>query len=360
MRHIRFFTIVFLFLLLVGCGTQNGDMENGTDNGNTENGGNENGEAEQGDGEEAGIKIVAAHNQTSPENPYQTGLLEFKNVAESESDGSIEVEVHAGTLGTSESELVEKLKLGGADVVLVSPGFMSSTGIQEIDLFAMPYIFDSYDHWESVVDGEVGDKMAQIINEKSNNDFKLIGYWTAGVRHYYGKKPIESMEDLEGMTIRTQTSGVVGDYWEKTGAVPTSVAWGELYQALQQGVVDSAENAYPYFVQQNHHKTDNGKYITETGHDYTTRFLLINGNKFDSYTNEQQDIIMQAAKASVEAERQELYDQETEYKEIAIEDGAQVNEIDRAPFIELAEPLQDEAAAEIGVEDLLQTIRDMK
>jgi tripartite ATP-independent transporter DctP family solute receptor len=306
------------------------------------------------------IKILAAHNQTSPENPYQTGLLKFKEVAESKSNGAIEVEVHAGTLGTDESELIEKLKLGAADVVLVSPGFMTQTGIKEIDLLALPYLFESYEHWEKVVDGEVGEEMAQLINEKSNNDFKLIGYWTAGVRHYYGKKPINSIEDLKGMTIRTQTSGVVASYWQGLGAVPTSVAWGELYQALQQKVVDSSENAYPYFVQQNHHKTENGKYITETGHDYTTRFLLTNGKKFDSYTKEQQEIILEAAKASVEAERQSLYDQESEYKDKAIAEGAVVNEIDRAPFIELAEPLQEKAAQEMGAEDLFKKVKDLK
>lgn len=237
---------------------------------------------------------------------------------------------------------------------------MSQTGIKEIDLLALPYLFDSYDHWEKVIDGEVGQEMADLINEKSNNDFKLIGYWTAGVRHYYGKKPLESIDDLKGMTIRTQTSGVVAEYWQNIGAVPTSVAWGELYQALQQNVVDSAENAYPYFVQQNHHKTDNGKYTTETGHDYTTRFLLVNGEKFDSYTQEQKDIILKAAKASVEAERQSLYDQENEFKEKLIAEGGEVNEIDRTPFIEVAEPLQDKAAADMGVEHLLQKIRDLK
>lgn len=338
----KIFSIPFIMLLvaivaLAGC--------------NKDSGGGEGGDT---------IKIIAAHNQTSPENPYQDGLLKFKEVAEKESNGKIEVEVHAGTIGTEESELVEKLKLGAADVVLVSPGFMTQTGIKEVDLLALPYLFDSYEHWEEVVDGEVGDKMAEIINEKSNNDFKLIGYWTAGVRHYYGKKPLNSMEDLNGMTIRTQTSGVVADYWKQTGAIPTSVAWGELYQALQQDVVDSAENAYPYFVQQNHHTTQNGKYITETGHDYTTRFLLVNGEKFDSYTKEQQEIILKAAAASVESERESLYAQEEEYKQKAIDEGAVVNEIDRTPFIELAKPLQDEAAKEMGVEDLLQKIRDLK
>jgi len=318
------------------------------------------GSGSEGEGEGDSLKIIAAHNQTSPKNPYQIGMEEFKKVAEESSEGNVEVEVHAGTLGTSESELVEKLKLGAADVVLVSPGFMSKTGIKEIDLFALPYMFDSYDHWEKVVDGEIGDKMADIINEKSNNDFKLLGYWTAGVRHYYGKKPLESMEDLEGMKYRTQTSGAVADYWKSVGAVPTSVAWGELYQGLQQGVVDAAENAYPYFVQQNHHKTENGKYITETGHDYTTRFLLINGKKFENYSEEQKEVVLEAAEAAVKKEREALYSQEEEYKQQAIDDGAEVNQIDRQPFIDKAKPLQDEVAKEIGLEDMLQKIREMK
>lgn len=311
---------------------------------------------ESGDGK---LKIVAAHNQTSPDNPYQIGMEAFKESAES-SDANIEVEVHAGTLGTSESELVEKLKLGAADVVLVSPGFMSGTGIKPIDLFALPYVFDSYDHWESVVDGEVGEEMAEIVKEESNNDFKMLGYWSAGVRHYYGKKPLESMDDLKGLKFRTQTSGAVANYWEQTGAVPTSVAWGELYQALQQGVVDASENSYPYFVQENHHKTDNGKYVTETAHDYTTRFLLINGKKFENYSEEQKQAILEAAEASVEKEREAVYAQEEEYKEQAIEDGAEVNEIDRQPFIDLAEPILQERAEEIGATDLLKKINELK
>ncbi|WP_413306510.1 TRAP transporter substrate-binding protein [Bacillus sp. 1P10SD] len=341
---ISFALLLALSVVLAGCSSK-------------ETGSKSTGDAEGGAKK---IKIVAAHNQTSPDNPYQVGLLKFKEVAESKSKGNIEVEVHAGTIGTEEAELVQKLKLGAADVVLVSPGFMTQTGIKEIDLLALPYLFDSYEHWEKVVDGDVGEEMAKLVNEKSNNDFKIVGYWSAGVRHYYGKKPINKMSDLKGLTFRTQTSGVVADYWKQTGAIPTSIAWGELYQALQQNVVDSSENSYPYFVQQNHHKTKNGKYITETGHDYTTRFLLVNGKKFDSYTKEQKEIILEAAKASVEAERASVIAQESEYKEKAISEGAVVNEIDRAPFIKLAEPLQDKAAKEMGVEKLLKEIRDLK
>ncbi|WP_221568331.1 TRAP transporter substrate-binding protein [Alkalihalobacillus sp. TS-13] len=330
------FLIIATIAIISGCNTDEADPN--------------------GDGK---IKIIAAHNQTSPDNPFQVGLLKFKEVAEKESNGSIEVEVHAGTIGTEESQLVEKLQLGAADVVLASPGFMTQTGIREIDLFSAPYLFKDYDHWLKTVDGEVGKEMAEIINEKSDNSFKLLGYWTAGVRHYYGKKPIESVEDLKGVSLRTQTSGVISDFWKKTGAIPSNIAWGELYQGLQQDVVDSSENAYPFFVQQAHHTTPNGKYISETAHDYTTRLLLINGEKFDDYSKEHQEIILQAAKESVKAEREETLKQDIEYKEKAIEEGAVVNEIDREPFIEIAKPILDDFATEIEAEELLNKIREL-
>lgn len=304
------------------------------------------------------IKIVAAHNQTNTVSPYQTGMLKFEEVAEE--NGTFDVEVHAGTIGTSESELVEKLKLGAADVVLVSPGFMTKTGIKEVDLFSLLYLFDSYDHWENVVDGEVGNKMADIIYEKSNGEFKILGYWTAAVRHYYGKIPLNSIEDIKGLKIRTQTSGAVSEYWTSLGAIPTAVAWGELYQGLQQGLVDAAENAYPYLVPMEHHKTDNGKYLTETGHDYTTRLLLVNAKKYDTFTEEQKAQIIKAAEASVEAERNAIYNEEETFKQQLIDEGGVVNEIDRTPFIEAATPLQDKIAKELGLEDLLQKIRDLK
>ncbi|WP_143833179.1 TRAP transporter substrate-binding protein [Oceanobacillus timonensis] len=329
-----FSMVAALFLFLAACGNDELEEE-----------------------EDGTLKIIAAHNQTSPDNPYQAGLLKFKEVVEKESDGAIEVEVHAGTIGTEEDELVEKLQLGAADVVVVSPGFMTQTGIREVDLFSAPYLFNDYEHWLRTVDGEVGEEMAQIINEKSDNSFKLLGYWSAGTRHYYGKKPVETTEDMRGLSFRTQTSGVVSDFWTEIGAIPSGISWGELYQGLQQDVVDSSENAYPFFVQQSHHTTPNGKYISETAHDYTTRFLLINGERFDNLDENQQQIVLDAAEASVETEREVTLEQDEDYKQQAIDEGAEVNEVNREPFIEKAQPILDDFAEEIEVEEMLEKIR---
>lgn len=308
--------------------------------------------------EAAPLKIVAAHNQTSQDNPYQYGMLKFKEVVERISDGVVQVDVHAGTIGTNEDELVEKLKLGAADLVLASPGFMTKVGIPEVDIFSLLYLFKSFDHWERVVDGEIGSDIARLINEKSRNSFRIVAYWSAGVRNYYGKKPIANLEDLKGIKIRTQMSGVVADFWKKAGVIPTQVAWGELYQALQQGIVDAAENDYTNFSLMDHHKTVNGKYISETEHDYTTRFLLMNGKKFDKLTDEQRGWILQAVREATAEERRITYDRLDKSKEKVLADGAVVNTLDRAPFIALALPVQDALAEKLGLQETLAKIRE--
>ena len=307
---------------------------------------------------EAATRFIVAHNQTSHENPYQYGMLKFKEVLERLSGGAFEVDVHAGTIGTNEDELVEKLQLGAADMIVASPRFMTRVGIPEVDMFSLLYLYSGFPHWERVVDGEVGAKFAEIINEKSNNTFRISAYWSAGVRNYYGRRPIERIEDLNGMTIRTQMSGVVADFWTQIGAIPTQVAWGELYQALQQGVVDSAENDYTNFSLLDHHKTANGRFITETEHDYTTRLLLMNGNRWDAYSDQQKAWITEAVKEATAEERRVTYDQLDKSKERVITEGGVVNTIDKAPFTAIAVPIQDELAKSLGLEDLLQAIRD--
>lgn len=304
------------------------------------------------------IKLVAAHNQTNITSPYQTGMLKLKE--EAEKSGKFDVEVHAGTIGTNENELVEKLVLGGADIVLVSPGFMTSAGINEVDLFSLLYLFNDYAHWEKVVDSDIGKRLADMVYHKSGNKYYVIAYWTAGVRHWYGKRPINSLEDVKGMKIRTQTSGVVSNFWEALGAIPTSVAWAELYQALASNVVDGSENAYPYLVPMEHHKTANGKYISETGHDYTTRFLLIRSGVWDSLNSEQKESLENAIKQSTQAERNAIYNEESQYKDKAVSDGAIINQLDTLPFSEIAKNIQDKWAESHNMIEILKQIRAMK
>ncbi len=303
------------------------------------------------------VTLRVAHNQTSLDNPYQFGLQKFADTLEELSGGTMVAEVYPGTLGTNESELAMKLTTDSVDMVVASPGFMSSTGVQEFDLLSLLYLFDSFDHWENAIDGEFGDTMKDLIKEKTNNNFKVMGYYSSGVRNFYGKKPINVPEDAKGLNIRTQGSPVQQEFWKLAGANPISVGWQELYQALNTGTADAAENDHTNMMLKEHHKTPNGKYTSLTNHDYTTRLLLMNGNKFDSFTEEQQGWIEEASEASVVEEREVTYKMLEESAAKIVEDGGEINEVDLAAFKELAIPIQDEYAKENGLEDLLELAR---
>ena len=332
---------------LVSCGSAGGSGSSAADKASSADSG-------------AKLNLVIASNQTSEENPYSLGMDKFKEVVEEKSGGKISVTVHKGTLGENESELVEKLEMGAANMIVVSPGFMTGIGVPEVDIFSLNYLFKSFEHWEAALDGEFGARMKEVVKEKTGNNFRILSYWSSSVRDYYGKKPIKTPADLKGMTIRTQSSKVQQDFWKGCGAVPTSVAWGELYQALQQGVVDSAENDYTSLMLKDHHKTENGHYICETHHDYTTRLLLMNGNFYDGLSEEQKGWIDEAVEACTKEEREVVYRMFKESKEKVIADGAEVTnfeEMDIDAFRAIAIPIQDSFAADNNMKAELEMVR---
>lgn len=318
------------------------------------------GSSERGAAASGTLQLTVAHNQTSTDNPYQFGMLEFKRVVEELSGGAITVTVHAGTLGTNESELIEKLQLGAVDLVVASPGFMTRIGVPEVDLLSLLYLFDSFDHWERAVDGQFGDEMADLIRTKTNNQYRIMGYWSSSVRHYYGSRPIVEPADARGQRIRLQASPVQQEYWSQLGAIPAQVGWGELYQALQQGTVDAAENDYTNFMLQDHHRTRNGRFVSETGHDFTTRLLLMNGDRFDRLTDQQREWISAAAEAATREERRVTYDMLEQSKAKVIADGGVVNEVNLAAFRELALPIQERFARENNLTNYLEMIRAIR
>lgn len=309
------------------------------------------------------ITMVIASNQTSADNPYHYGLQTFKEVVEELSDGTIQVECSDGSLSENETELLEMLDAGKAQMVVCSPGNMSSAGVSEINLISLLYLFDGFNHWEAAMDGEFGSTMSNIILERTNNRYRIMGYWSAGVRDYYGKIPITTAKDVKGMTIRTQISGVVSQYWTGLGAEPVDIGWGVLYDSLQAGEVDSAENDYTNLMLKEHHKTQNGKYICETHHDYTTRLFIINGSFYDSLTAEQKSWVDTASLAATLQERAVTYDMMDSSKAQCIAEGAIVTnyeDIDIASFQKSAITIQDQYAEENGLVEYLDMIRSAR
>lgn len=345
--------VVIMLVVCVGCGAKNAS--------GNETAGKAAKSEGQGDGEV--INVIIACNATNLEHMYNIGLDSFKTTLEEVSGGKMTVTTHAGTIGTDESELVEKLQMGAADIVVAAPGFMTTVGIPEVDILSLYYLFDTVENWKKMTQGEFGDQLGDLISEKSNNQFKILAYWSSGVRNYYGKKEVKSAADLDGMTIRCQTASVIKEFWEECEAIPTSISWNELYQALEQGVVDSAENDYVSMSQKDHHKTSNGQFISETQHTFLTPVLLTTGDFYDSLTKEEQGWLDEAVNKATNVEVEATFDLAVGAKEKVIAEGAtvvNVEDMDMTEFYEIANKIQDDFAKEHDMVELLDMVRSAK
>lgn len=303
------------------------------------------------------LKVAQANNE---EHPFAAGCVAFKEKLEQLSQGNITAELYHGTMGKNAKDIMAKFDAGEVDVFVTDP---SLVGIPEVELFSLEYLFSNNAHWQNAMDGMFGQELSSTISQKTDNRFHILGYWSSGIRNYYGKKPITKPEDLQGLKIRVNTSPVQVEFWQACGVDTQNVAWGDLYDALANGTVEGAENDYTGMMLKNHHKTSNGHYICETQHDITTRFFLMNGDEFDSLSMKQQDIIQEAANYATQIERQRTFEQTSSSKAQVIADGAEVVEadsIDIDAFLKIAEPIQDKFAKENGLEDYLQLARQAR
>ncbi|WP_059103026.1 TRAP transporter substrate-binding protein [Shouchella shacheensis] len=307
--------------------------------------------AEDAAGEAQETLILAT--QLDANSPFGVGFERFKEVIEEETNGEVTAEIHTdGSLGGNEDLLLQSIASGAVDMTVVSPGFMTQA-IREVDLFSMPYLFTSEEHWERVVDGEVGKETNAMIEEETN--LRVLGYWSAGVRNFYGFHEVNAPEDLQNVSIRTQDSPAVQDAWSALGAIPTSVAWDEMYQALQNRVVDASENDFTNMYQSSHHEVT--PYISLTEHDFATRFFLTSDVVLERFDAEQQEAIWKAAEEATLAAREADREMAEDSLKRLEEEGAVLNEVDTAPFMEQTEHVREQAAKDLGALELYEAIQ---
>ena len=302
------------------------------------------------------VTLIGAH-VNSDDSSFNIGMVAFAEALEEVSGGKMTMEVHGnGELGGDETELVQKVATGTVDVVVTSPGFLSAS-VSEMDLFTLPFLYSDIDHWKSVVTGEPGETMAQILQEKS--DFKILSYFMCGIRNIFSTKEIRTMDDLNGIKMRLQGSESVLAVWSALGVQPASLAYNELYSGLQNKVIDAAENDLGNILLQKFYEA--GPYIALSEHDIATRMLVISNTKYNSLTDEQKAWVDEAAQ--IAGEKQWEYDvQLNEEARVKIEaNGGQIIEIeDRDRWVETATPLMEQAAENLGVTEIYNQIVELR
>ena len=297
------------------------------------------------------ITIKFSH-VVAPDTPKGKGAEKFKELAELYTDGKVKVEVYPNSQLYKDKEELEALQLGSVQMLAPSLAKFGPLGIPDFEAFDLPYIFDGYDQLRKVTDGEVGKAMLAKLEDKG---IRGLAFWDNGFKVMSANSPLLTPDDFLGLKMRIQSSKILEAQMEALGAVPQVMAFSEVYQALQTGVVDGTENPPSNMYTQKMHEVQ--KHATISRHGYLGYAVIVNKAFWDGlpedvranldkamteatvYANgiaaEENDKSLEAMKAAGTTEFHEMTDEE------------------RAEWLEVLKPVHEEMADRIGA-DLIQ------
>jgi len=236
----------------------------------------------------------------NPQQPFEVATAAmsavFKNIVESESNGSIKVEIYpAGQLG-NERETMEQVQLGVVQSYIASAGGIAIF-YPLYSVLDIPFALPNYEIAWEVFDGPFGQYLSKDIEDKTG--FKVLGFGESGgfFQITNNKRPINSVEDMKGLKIRTMTIPTHEELMRLYGAAPTPVAWAEVYTALQTGVVDGQHNPIPIILTGRLYEVQ--KYITITNHMYSPYCWVMNKDFYNSLSENEKEIVDRAARVAI-------------------------------------------------------------
>lgn len=269
------------------------------------------------------------------------------------SDGQMRIDIYpSGQLGV-ERETVELLQIGSLAMTKVSTAPLEAF-VPSMKIFSLPYLFNDRDHYFRVLDSEIG---KALLESTEITRVRGLGYYDSGSRSFYTKdQPIRTPADLQGLKIRVMQSQTAVQMVSALGGSPTPISFGEIYTALQQGVVDGAENNAPSFYLSGHYET--AKYYSLDEHTAVPDILLISTRIWYSLDEQQQAWLQAAVDDSVVYQRA-LWKESTEEALSAVEAaGVEIIYPDKAPFqAAVVDMKASYAGTEIG--ELIQAIEEM-
>ena len=275
------------------------------------------------------VKMMYLAHTLPQTHPVHKGILEFKNTLKIKSGGKIDVKIFPdGQLG-SEREVLELLQIGSVAVTKVSAATLSNF-VPEYHVLGIPYLFRDKQHQFDVLESEVG---KSILEKGSKFWLRGLCYYDAGSRSFYtSNKAIRTPEDLKGLKIRVMNNQMAINMVNSLGGSATPMSFGELYTAIQQGVVDGAENNPPSFVSSNHYEVS--KYYTLDQHSSVPDVLLIGTKYWNTLSDQEKNWVQEAADESAQAQKVFWNESVNESMEIAKKAGVEIIIPEKALFQE--------------------------
>ncbi|MEZ4884016.1 MAG: TRAP transporter substrate-binding protein [Chitinophagales bacterium] len=289
------------------------------------------------------------------DHPVHKGMVYMAQKVKEKSGGSLQIEIYPSQQLGSERQCLELLQIGSLAMTKVSAAVYENFAPNS-KIMSMPYLFRDREHVYKVLDGPIGKEMLL-----QGEPFWLRGlaYFDAGQRSFYTKdRPIRTPDDLKGLKIRVQESATAIDLVQSLGAAPTPIAWGELYTALQQGVVDGAENNPPSFYTSRHYEVC--KYYSLNEHTAVPDLLIIGTVAWNRLSAEEQTWLQEAADEAVVYQRKLWIEAEEHALAEVQKAGVEVIHPDKTLFAEKTKHMLDAFKDDKVVYDLIQKIQAVK
>src|SRR5215470_6917433 len=237
---------------------------------------------------QAPIVIKFSH-VVAPNTPKGKGADKFKELAEKYTNGKVKVEVYPNSTLYKDKEELEALQLGAVQMLAPSNSKFGPIGVKDFEVFDLPYILPNKAALRKVTDGPIGKAMLKKLETKG-----MVGlaYWDNGFKEMSANKPLRMPEDYKGLKFRIQSSKVLEAQFRALGAIPQVMAFSEVYQALQTGVVDGQENTPSNIFTQKFHEVQ--KYTTLTNHGYIGYVVVVNKKFWDDLPADIRDQLQKA------------------------------------------------------------------
>ncbi|WP_380054039.1 TRAP transporter substrate-binding protein [Falsihalocynthiibacter sp. SS001] len=256
------------------------------------------------------------------------GMQHFADRVKELTNGELDVEIYPdGQLGNL-AESVEQVQSGIIDMTTAVPSILAEF-VPEMQVFAVPFVFRDYDHWQAVVDGDIGAKYSQLSEEKA--DAVILGYFGGSVRNLVTSKKVTTLDDAKGLKVRLHPTEVLTAAWGSIGIQPTVMAYGEIYNGLQLGVVDGLENEPEWVKRMKFY--EQAPYITLTQHEIVTRPFIFSAKTMERLSPEQQEAVRTAGAEAAAMQREIEHGLDLQIlTELTTSLGAEAQDIDKEQF----------------------------
>ena len=296
------------------------------------------------------ITIKFSH-VVAPDTPKGKGAEKFKELAEQYTEGKVKVEVYPNSQLYKDKEELEALQLGAVQMLAPSLAKFGPLGVQQFELFDLPMLFKDRTELRKVTEGELGKKLLGMLQEKGITG---LAYWDNGFKIMSANSPVVHPDDFLGLKMRIQSSKILEAQMEALGAVPQVMAFSEVYQALQTGVVDGTENPPSNMYTQKMNEVQ--KHATISRHGYLGYAVIVNRQFWESLPGDLREALERAmAEATVYGNSIAKAENDAALARMRASGMTafhELTEAERAAWIAALVPVQEAMAARIGPDTL--------